>query len=975
MNILPRTTKVIIAFIAITVFSSQGYADEQQPTSSSTLERDLASIAREGTDTQTKILIDGTTIMPGPGSSYSIKSFPETLSDDSNIEMVIVVNRGLVRVIGGYLNYNAPIIILTPSAKLTLEKADVIVSVDENSVTRASMVYGKSLTMESGGSQEVIVKPGFELVSESAGSPPKAARKQEKDVLIDTVTAPESWSGSNYQEGATGNDADVILSSDGGTIPAATDDDKVSDPLPNTSVILPPFTGSGSGSAGGSLLIGLAADISDSDDDSLGQFNGDIQGAHQELECCDSLNSTGTRTRGLSTNRLYTSHDRFTQMIEIDNLATNPQALGDSSGDEQANYEFINDNASDPQYTIVIELDNSHTPQPIGSAASADSGDAAVILNELNEIEFSKDDNIFPINSKPTNEFGLSGNRFSSLANYMTLSTGFQVANVVTPSQPGGITDLVTRDPENFVIVEVHSLDTGHDNERYIFASGDVRSDFQSLNNISVDQFFLSAGLNNYNQKTTGVTRASDMRAFARDDSVINKNLGSLSDSGLLVVNHDTISNQPKPTRVLHADFSLVGTGPNQTSTISTTLGTVEYKTTRFADPVAGVTPPLAPSPDGANDVEFNAATLGSTQGAAVLSSFNSEVFNTSAGGGLDTLGSGPGYADYFVLENYAPPDLISVSPSLVISVNEHPGGTEHAIGTESSIDQQYAFLRLASIQSSTPESELSRTQNSSNGGYAAGLVKTETGNNSLSIDYLLSGADPGTNLSITNDLTSSGLSVDINFNNGQSLSLGGSDNNATFVDDDRFAATNGSATLVSAGLVESGIDPAIASKINVPEYMQWGFFFGDVDVSATGTSHAHLASWVAGSVPSAADLPVSGSATYTGSAIGNVFAGANSYVAAGTYTNTWDFAARTGTAQLQEFDGVNYNGITALENNSSQFVGALANGAGSREVGLQGSFVQNAGDAAAGVMGQFYIQNTDSDVYRAAGTFAADRQ
>ena len=132
-----------------------------------------------------------------------------------------------------------------------------------------------------------------------------------------------------------------------------------------------------------------------------------------------------------------------------------------------------------------------------------------------------------------------------------------------------------------------------------------------------------------------------------------------------------------------------------------------------------------------------------------------------------------------------------------------------------------------------------------------------------------------------------------------------------------------------------------------------------------------HLGSWVAGELADPANFPTTGSATYTGHAIGNVYSAGDSYNAVGSYSNTWDFGSRRGTVAM-DFDNVNYTGETRLRDNSITFDGVLE--ATGREGAVHGNFIQSESDPAAAVAGRFAVQNTEGDDYRASGTFAGEK-
>ena len=156
--------------------------------------------------------------------------------------------------------------------------------------------------------------------------------------------------------------------------------------------------------------------------------------------------------------------------------------------------------------------------------------------------------------------------------------------------------------------------------------------------------------------------------------------------------------------------------------------------------------------------------------------------------------------------------------------------------------------------------------------------------------------------------------------------------------------------------------------------FLTWGWWGGDVAYDNTaaynpgGRDRLSFATYVAGTLATAAQLPNTGSATFTGHVVGNVQNGNNSYIAVGGYSNTWNWAGATGTVTISNFDGTTYTGTTNLVNNTVQFSGNLSGGG--RVGSLSGAFFQSGGQVA-GQAGSFGIAGAN---YKAAGTFAAQK-
>ena len=158
-------------------------------------------------------------------------------------------------------------------------------------------------------------------------------------------------------------------------------------------------------------------------------------------------------------------------------------------------------------------------------------------------------------------------------------------------------------------------------------------------------------------------------------------------------------------------------------------------------------------------------------------------------------------------------------------------------------------------------------------------------------------------------------------------------------------------------------------------EFLTWGWWGGDVRYNAgsvynpNGRDRINLATYVAGTLTNFSQLPNTGAATYTGHAVGNVVNGSASYVAAGTYTNTWNFASQTGAVAISNFDGASYSGTATLTPGTVQFNASLT-GAG-RTGAVNGAFFNSPTVPAKYQAGSFSVTGSG---YKAGGTFAAQK-
>lgn len=187
------------------------------------------------------------------------------------------------------------------------------------------------------------------------------------------------------------------------------------------------------------------------------------------------------------------------------------------------------------------------------------------------------------------------------------------------------------------------------------------------------------------------------------------------------------------------------------------------------------------------------------------------------------------------------------------------------------------------------------------------------------------------------------------------------------------------SGAFVSAGMLGDVLPDGVAPC--ECKYLSWGYWSADARRETTiedrnnDREAAHIASWVAGEIPDAVDIPTTGTASYAGHIVGNVKNGANYYVAAGRFTHQHNFGTDTGAFSVTNFDGANYSGAVSASNLRNDFQGANIQGSSNRVMNLRGSFFktpsQGAGAIPAYVGGDF---NATGDDYKAGGTFAGER-
>ncbi|MBR0654532.1 hypothetical protein [Plastoroseomonas arctica] len=156
---------------------------------------------------------------------------------------------------------------------------------------------------------------------------------------------------------------------------------------------------------------------------------------------------------------------------------------------------------------------------------------------------------------------------------------------------------------------------------------------------------------------------------------------------------------------------------------------------------------------------------------------------------------------------------------------------------------------------------------------------------------------------------------------------------------------------------------------------MAWGLFLGDLvnDSGGTRRDHANLGFWVAGRPVDFATLSnLRGTFTYSGGMLGTAAQNGAVRVAAGGFTQSWDFGSRTGRLAAS-YDGRDYNARIAMLGSNAIFTGSGLDGQRDRRLVVQGGFFGTAGNGTPppSVGGAFGIAGSG---YAANGIFAGRR-
>jgi trimeric autotransporter adhesin len=330
--------------------------------------------------------------------------------------------------------------------------------------------------------------------------------------------------------------------------------------------------------------------------------------------------------------------------------------------------------------------------------------------------------------------------------------------------------------------------------------------------------------------------------------------------------------------------------------------------------------------------------------------------------------------------------------------------------------NQLSGTMHAAKLTGETAVSSLDR-QSTTLSGYGAGALEAYTNYNPVDAAYvgpvIFNSSQVGdfslefnsTHETITSslkvyDVTGSDDDVsDYKIGFGDTSGSAGS-GNSIYVDGDTFAATEGptnsgtylvtdrastvqqkSGTSAQSFLIPndlvSGADNDLfqASTKCTCAFMEWGYWGSKMEFDDSNLDQEerfdtfHLGTWVAGNVTNSSDLPFTGTASYTGHAVGNVINNGAQYLAAGDFNMSVSFADRAGTATISNFDSRSFS-ATVNETtvpSGNMFTGTISGITGT----INTSLVSGPDSNHQGVVGNF---NAVDGNWQATGIVAGEQ-
>ena len=138
------------------------------------------------------LFLDGTALTISNQAQVTLDRFVYD-ADQKLGDLAITATKGVFRLVGGRISKKTPVIIVTPSATLTIRGGITMFSVEPTKTT-ATFVFGYEMTMTGRGKTQTVTAPGFQ-VSTLLGQPPGPAMRPARGSLADNISRLEAVGG------------------------------------------------------------------------------------------------------------------------------------------------------------------------------------------------------------------------------------------------------------------------------------------------------------------------------------------------------------------------------------------------------------------------------------------------------------------------------------------------------------------------------------------------------------------------------------------------------------------------------------------------------------------------------------------------------------------------------------------------------------------------------------------------------------
>ncbi|WP_422002919.1 FecR domain-containing protein [Reyranella sp.] len=887
------------------------------------------------------VFLDGTSLTVGPNAQLTIDRFVYDPSSKSG-DLAINATRGVLRIVGGRISKKNAITVTTPSSTIGIRGGISLLDVQPNR-TVSTFVFGSSMTVTGAGQTQSVTRPGSQVTTNSGATPGQP-----------TLVGQGSLSGQLTQLEGGGP----------GTGGSATTRTAGADQAAQTSGFSATNSGQGAGVAqaqGANNSFGSGPGPANRNpNDTVPSAISNAQQVQTEVQLTQSAENTPrptTTTTGTGT-------------TPTPPIATTPQPSTPTTTVLVTRGRF----AAEPRYTgfnnqtlgVTPVAQNNVNLSPTGTI----NGNGTATINLV-------DGRSFTVPWQP------GGNEFSVQLSHPTLG-------------PLTGTGYVSPTGDFFAYAFLDQA-----NKRVGFVGGTPTTLAQ----------FPTSGVATYTLKTLG---AADALPFASPTVANDQVLRQSATTSPLYSAYSpqtggpvgSASPGPQRSTFMQSTVSIGGVGAGQKSYVGLLVG--DY----FRDYN--------------NDTNFASGAYSGTYrmgGSEKIGRLASAESTFDTGGGNSVFGP---QANTMVLTNSsARTDITSSSGTIT------QGSTTRT--PQAAFDQPYTNLpgsdystTTVAVKSTTPGNVGQSRTDQTLTGFVGGIVEHRDASGNISNRVIggttAAGAGSNNTISLETSATNNRAAATITISqwDGPSTTatfkLGGNSGasyaTSSFIDDKIYAlrdrpsdvfASNTTTQVTQGSSVAGGSDvtsrTTLLSYNSAPvaqffaeqgvtpcacEFMTWGWWSGEVRYNADSSynpntrDRLHLATYVAGKMTSIADLnALTGTATFTGHMVGNVQNGVNAYVAAGTYTNQWNFANRNGVATMA-FDGATFGGGSTPNTFGSSVSPSInttsvgISGSNGRSVTLSGAFFDGGpNQPAKGQGGNFAITGTG---YTAGGIFAAQR-
>jgi hypothetical protein len=873
------------------------------------------------------VFLDGTSITVGPNAQVKLDKFVYD-PDTKKGEMALTASKGVLRLVGGKISKNNAITIATPSSTIGIRGGITILSVGPTQ-TVSTFVFGNSLTVSGAGATQTITRPGSQVVTNFGGTPGNPTPVPPGG-LNGSLGALE---GNPNQGGGTGGNPDQQAQNSG----FSSHNSGQQPPLP------PPTT--------------TSTTTTNQTTNAVSNNNTSNPGNTPQPV---TTTTTTTTVNDTTTTRSFVSRGRLMQLSAAGSL-NNSQALTSPSTNSHTDETTTTFTTTTTTVGGAITSQTSTPPVSttvVGPTYATISTPGGGLSGTGTSRRNDSDGSTLTVPWLPGQIFQFTAQTSLGPANGLGL--------VSAPTAPDGNPDFFA-----YTFVIASGANAG---QKFLFFGG----------NPTTKAEFPKVGIGA--QTLTNLSNPGAL-PFAPDtvasDAALKANAVSSPLYSVYTPNLNGTSNRnPSVPSALQVTISIAGSGVTQKSYMGVFIA--NYGT------------------DSATQTVYSAGTfmdsyrLGANQHIGRGISYQATA-DTGSGNAI--------YGDTGQYQVYVPDKVATTRSSghgddseWHHSRHHHdrstttrtPGAALNQAAANQAPTSYYPVTMATPVaDASTLPQDLGQTRTTQTmTGYAAGLVEQRTGNTFRTLVPSINIFSP-TNISIsTNAQTNQAMATivmrgyDGTLGNA-TLQLGGQSGAngpaSAFIDNSRYAmvtqtndpnrqSTIGRSTPLNNNTMLASYQTApVALPGGVQpctcEYLSWGFWSSNINLSSNQTANVNLGTYVVGQVTS--NLPLTGNATYNGFMVGNVQKGSSAYVGTGTYSMDWSFRNRGGTFGAT-FDGTNYGGLVGSTGGAN--FGGIFGSLNGRAGVLAGSFF---GPQAQNQGGQFAIGGPG---YVASGIFAGQR-